>query len=674
MKKRILSLFTFFSLLSFQATSQIPLRCDGSMFVVTNQNPRLYRIAFDREADTVKMAPLTKPVGFQVTAMGYSKRDNFIYGAAYINQEYQLCKIDSTGQGFLLKHIPLDTTEFQGIYGADVTPDGSSLILFVNPRGSISNPNMCIIVDLTSFNYNLQNVIISTLAGAPQILVGDIVYHPISELLFSHDYQQVYNSMPNPYGGKTVIIDPFMGIIDNQVFFNNPQYGATTSYCMLSTPFGEIFGIGNVPPNFGNWTELDAATGISTKITMGDFYNINPDAYHLPDGCSCPYTLALEKTVDRDSVYGCTEVVFTYHISNLTENNQDQVVFRDSFPPGFEITEIIYNPYTGIISGINSNVFEITGMTLNYGIDSIQIKVLVPDGAEGTHFTQAYLVNVDLSSTNQTANAIRSDFPPTAERWDATPLTVIPLEIELASATFELCPDSTLLIAPFYDATGLIIEWSDGSTGPVFLVHEAGNYNVTVSGGCDKDSANFSVVVSPLSVFLGDDVEGQFGDVIELRPEITFLSPLQSYYWEINAPSTLLCDSCLQTDLFLMGNTTVSFTVENEIGCQANDKMVVTAIRQLFSPNAFSPNEDGINDWFYLQSKNDLAIKSFKVFDRWGGLVFEKSAIYTNDEQNGWNGKAGTKPLHNGIYAWFAEVVFPDGVSVIYKGEISLVK
>ena len=90
-------------------------------------------------------------------------------------------------------------------------------------------------------------------------------------------------------------------------------------------------------------------------------------------------------------------------------------------------------------------------------------------------------------------------------------------------------------------------------------------------------------------------------------------------------------------------------TVKNEVGCHAHDEMIISAIRKLFSANAFSPNDDGINDWFYLQSKNDLAIKSFKIFDRWGGLVFEKGNISTNVESNGWNGKSGHKELQNGV-------------------------
>ncbi|HHM20823.1 MAG TPA: gliding motility-associated C-terminal domain-containing protein [Bacteroidetes bacterium] len=675
MKKSLLYLlFSISSFVSMRSIAQQPFRCDGSMFVASYQNHRIYRIEFDRQADTVKLSPLENPIGFEVLAMGYSRRDNFIYGAACQNDEFFLCRIDSLGQGTLLKPIPLDTNIFQGLYAADVTPDGDELILFVAPRGAVENPNMSIIVDLTSPTFEMQEVIMTTLAGAPQILANDVIYHPLSELLYAHDIQGISNNLPNPHGKKTVIIDPYSGIIDNEIFFDNPPYGANLFNCMVATPFGEIFGIDGVRPNYGRWSELDPVTGMSTEIKFGDFVNYRPDTHFLSDGCSCPYTLAMEKTVDRDSTYGCREVVFTYRISNLMENNQEQVTFRDSFPPGFEVREIIYNPYPGNISVLDTNVIEITDMTLLYGIDSIQIKVWIPQGAEGTYFTQAFLINVDLSSTNQTANAIRSDYPPTIAKRDATPITVIPLEISLSSNEFEICPGSSIVLFPIPDTAGLQFLWGNGSTGPNLEVSEAGNYAVTVSGGCEKDSAVFQVIESPLSVSLGPDFEGQFGDQIELNPDVTYLSPITLFEWDVNGASAFACDTCLQTELLLLGDATVRLYIENQIGCHAMDELTISAIRKVYFPDAFSPNGDGINDWFYLQSKHGLEIKSFKIFDRWGGLVFEKENIRTNIEQNGWDGNAGSKQLQNGVYAWMAEVVFPDGVAIIYKGSVTIIK
>ena len=51
--------------------------------------------------------------------------------------------------------------------------------------------------------------------------------------------------------------------------------------------------------------------------------------------------------------------------------------------------------------------------------------------------------------------------------------------------------------------------------------------------------------------------------------------------------------------------------------------MEVDINRRLYAPNAFSPNDDGDNDYFFLQCPDVAALQFLKVFDRWGNLVFE---------------------------------------------------
>ena len=267
-----------------------------------------------------------------------------------------------------------------------------------------------------------------------------------------------------------------------------------------------------------------------------------------------------------------------------------------------------------------------------------------------------------------------SDNPATMERWDATPLTIIPLEINLSSDGFELCPDSSFVLFPVPDTTGLQFQWGDGSSNHYLEINTAGDYAVTISGGCEMDSATFQVIETPLSVFLGPDLEGQFGDQIDLRPDLEFLSPITLYDWEVNEPSFFTCDTCQLTELDLLSDATVSLYVENEVGCHSMDELNIIATRKVYYPNAFSPNGDGINDWFYIQSKHDLAIISFQVFNRWGGLVFDNGLTKTNDETMGWDGTSQGKPLGNGIYTWLAKIEFPDGVNVIYQGDVLLSK
>lgn len=98
-------------------------------------------------------------------------------------------------------------------------------------------------------------------------------------------------------------------------------------------------------------------------------------------------------------------------------------------------------------------------------------------------------------------------------------------------------------------------------------------------------------------------------------------------------------------------------TVKNEYGCRDS---IVKLIRinpayALYIPNAFTPNDDGLNDGFKAQG---IGIADFKmqVFDRWGALVFESNDI--NDSWDGSiNGKGDSETTKQDVYVWKAQVI-----------------
>ena len=96
--------------------------------------------------------------------------------------------------------------------------------------------------------------------------------------------------------------------------------------------------------------------------------------------------------------------------------------------------------------------------------------------------------------------------------------------------------------------------------------------------------------------------------------------------------------------------------------------------RNLFAPNAFSPNADGRNDVFTLYpGKGVSRIVRFQVFDRWGNQLFESGS---NDAGAlaGWDGTFKGELMNPAVFVWMAEVEFVDGSSRVYEGELSLVR
>ena len=114
--------------------------------------------------------------------------------------------------------------------------------------------------------------------------------------------------------------------------------------------------------------------------------------------------------------------------------------------------------------------------------------------------------------------------------------------------------------------------------------------------------------------------------------------------------------------------------VTTEAGCQDTVQKIVDVIPEVryFLPNAFTPNDDSVNDEFkgvgYYRGMQNY---SFQVWNRYGELVFE-----TNDPDEGWNGRkyngGGLMPL--GVYVCQVKYKSPRGIPQEIQGFITLIK
>jgi gliding motility-associated-like protein len=98
----------------------------------------------------------------------------------------------------------------------------------------------------------------------------------------------------------------------------------------------------------------------------------------------------------------------------------------------------------------------------------------------------------------------------------------------------------------------------------------------------------------------------------------------------------------------------------NELGCKDTTSVKVPV--ELFAvwvPNAFTPNGDGSNDYFFFMTRNQLEDVSFKIYNRWGENIFDREIkeldpglINDMTESLGWDGKYKGKYVENGTYVW----------------------
>ena len=151
-------------------------------------------------------------------------------------------------------------------------------------------------------------------------------------------------------------------------------------------------------------------------------------------------------------------------------------------------------------------------------------------------------------------------------------------------------------------------------------------------------------------------------------------SALEPLVW--TPTDSLSCESCLSPIASPLNSIYYELTVTNLNGCvdTAGIFIHVDKPRDVFIPNVFTPNDDGVNDIFYIFANNNVIhqVNKFQIFTRWGELVFSDQGFQPNDPDHGWDGWFRGKKLNPAVFVYYAEIEFIDGVKKIYKGDVTL--
>ena len=120
------------------------------------------------------------------------------------------------------------------------------------------------------------------------------------------------------------------------------------------------------------------------------------------------------------------------------------------------------------------------------------------------------------------------------------------------------------------------------------------------------------------------------------------------------------------------GNYFVYLHVVTAYGCKDSTvKMIrIDDDYELFVPNAFTPNGDGINEMFLPQMRG-VSPDSYKlyIFDRWGNSVFQTTNI-----DKGWDGTRKGEVVMEDVYVWKIELKTTQGLKKQIHGQVSVVK
>ncbi len=267
------------------------------------------------------------------------------------------------------------------------------------------------------------------------------------------------------------------------------------------------------------------------------------------------------------------------------------------------------------------------------------------------------------------------------ERIDSAKITVIQPSTVVAPPDDSLCIGQSLVLR----ASGTqVYSWTPATSlnnpnvpSPIARPVTTTTYIVTGSDfkGCftSTDSVLVSVFSLP-TVNVGPDITISAGTT-DLQLNAQYSTDVLALLW--SPASGLSCTTCPNPIAAPKITTTYTLSVTNNGGCTATDAMTVFVVctnENIFMPNTFSPNGDGMNDVYYPRGRGINTIRGLRIFTRWGQMVYSKANFNANDPSQGWDGTFRGSQLPPDVYVYTLDLVCENQTIITLKGDITLVR
>jgi gliding motility-associated-like protein len=413
-------------------------------------------------------------------------------------------------------------------------------------------------------------------------------------------------------------------------------------------------------------TALACDSIITTNLEIIPFFTSTTDtsicdgeSFVLPDGIIV--TDAGEYESVLISAGGCDSIVTTnLAITEVLTASQDiSICFGASYilPDGVVVTD--EGTYTSVITAVSgcdsiviTNLLVVTEINTN----------IVADICEGDNYM---LPDGTLTGISGTYNFIFTSVGG-CDSIVTTTLNVHPLPIATFILQDIICIEATPLLLEAspsggtYSGTGIIDNTFDpelATVGGPYLI----TYIVADAFGC-SDTITAAIEVQENTADAGADTTIMSGETA-----ILLGSAGGDYVWSPN--EQMNCFDCAITEVNPFFTTTYTLTSVDLNGCIATDDVTVfvEGSVDVIIPNAFSANNDGINDVYHIILYG-ATLNYFNIYNRWGELVYSVS----NSEVN-WDGSFNGQALEIGTYVYATEYV-SNGVLTIKSGSITLLR
>ena len=260
---------------------------------------------------------------------------------------------------------------------------------------------------------------------------------------------------------------------------------------------------------------------------------------------------------------------------------------------------------------------------------------------------------------------------------DTVVIKVVPYPLVNAGSDVSICYGNSAQLNA--NITGASFIWSPQNSlvnpktlNPVARPVSTTAYVLTVRDtlGCPKPTSDTVVVtvIPPVKAFAGNDTS-----VVANQPLQLNATGGSSYAW---TPSTGMNNAFIANPVVILNAVydTIRYEVRvsTEEGCFADDDLKVTVFKtgpDIFIPTAFTPNSDGKNDVLKPIPVGIRTLQYFKIYNRWGEMLFSTSAI-----GDGWDGTYKGKEQAAGTYVFMAHAIDFLGKVINRKGTTVLIR
>jgi gliding motility-associated-like protein len=589
-----------------------------------------------------------------------------------------------------------------------------------NGLGTVQNPQTVsggnYTVTITDAN-NCSNTISTTIASPPAIIINTVENPPACGLNGSitanvsggnPPYNYAWN--PNANTGNTNIADSLLGgnywftltdasgcsQISNLITFASSSNLVVTATiiqprCQAQTGSIAITPTSGVAPftytwtanaNAGNFNVVNNLGGGIYRVTVADAfgcdtaltYALNPATILAGTATVTNATCGQNNGSIVYNIIGGTSP-YTYTWSNTPANTN---TINNLSPGDYDLV---------ITDGNNCSILET--ITVGGFDDLTIIDSIIQIGCEasgGIYLTISggnppYIYNwsgnTNTGNSSNAANLTTGTYNVTVTDVDNCEATasyfvdeVTPFSLETIEQIDNDCfegEDGSITVNAINTTNPVNYLWSNGQNGATATNLAAGNYTVSVTDvifNCQRTEIFTIGEPDEYIIDIGGDFVVEVGSTVTLQVN----NPRGNYIYDWQG-SNGFTGTGVSISTVITENTT--FTVLGTLAdcppVRAVINIKVASATGIEIPNAFSPNQDGKNDIFRIATNLPIVITEFKVFNRYGEIIY-------NNTEGEWDGTHRGEKAPNGGYIYIIQYISPLGEEVTEKGEIILVR